>query len=63
MHIIDKIFQLLNDDNIIPQFIRVLQKKTTEKAVNINCNKLFRYSQRIKLNTSRYLKTSRRFRH
>lgn len=34
MEIIDKIFQLLNDDNIIPQFLRVLQKKTTEKAVS-----------------------------
>jgi hypothetical protein len=36
MEVIDKIFQMLNDDNIIPQFMRVLQKKTTEKAVKYN---------------------------
>ncbi len=35
METIEKIFQLLNDDNLIPQFMKVLQKKTTEKAVNI----------------------------
>jgi hypothetical protein len=34
METIDRIFQMLNEDNIIPEFIRVLQKKTTEKAVS-----------------------------
>lgn len=33
MDVINKIFQTLNEDNIIPQFIQVLQKKTTEKTV------------------------------
>ena len=33
MEIINKIFQTLNEDNIIPQFIQVLQKKTTEKSI------------------------------
>ena len=31
--IIEDAFNTLNDDNVIPQFIQVLQKKTTEKAV------------------------------
>lgn len=31
--IIEDIFNTLNDDNVIPQFIQVLQKKTTEKQV------------------------------
>lgn len=31
--IIEKVFQVLNEDNVIPQFINVLKKKTTEKAV------------------------------
>lgn len=35
MEIIDKVFHMLNDSNIIPQFINVLKKKTTEKAVKI----------------------------
>lgn len=30
---IEKVFQVLNEDNVIPQFINVLKKKTTEKAV------------------------------
>lgn len=30
---VNKIFQTLNEDNIIPQMIKVLQKKTTEQAV------------------------------
>ena len=30
---VNKIFQTLNDDNIITQMIKVLQKKTTEQAV------------------------------
>lgn len=34
----NKIFQTLNEDNIIPQMIKVLQKKTTEQAVIINSN-------------------------
>jgi hypothetical protein len=38
MEVINKIFQNLNEDNIIPQFIQVLQKKTTEKAI-LNENK------------------------
>jgi hypothetical protein len=33
MEVINKIFQTLNEDNIIPQFIKVLQKKTTEKTI------------------------------
>lgn len=33
MAIINQIFQTLNEDNVIPQFIGVLQGKTTEKAV------------------------------
>jgi len=32
--IIEDIFNTLNEDNVIPQFIQVLQKKTTEKQVN-----------------------------
>jgi hypothetical protein len=31
--IIEDVFNTLNDDNVIPQFIQVLQKKTTEKNV------------------------------
>ncbi len=38
MEVISKIFQILNEDNIIPQFIQVLQKKTTEKTI-LNENK------------------------
>lgn len=30
---INCLFQILNEDNIIPQMIKVLQKKTTEQAV------------------------------
>jgi ALIX V-shaped domain binding to HIV len=30
---INYLFQILNEDNIIPQMIKVLQKKTTEQAV------------------------------
>lgn len=33
MEVINKIFANLNDDNVVPQFIKVLQKKTTEKAI------------------------------
>lgn len=33
MEVINRIFQTLNEDNIIPQFIKVLQKKATEKQV------------------------------
>jgi programmed cell death 6-interacting protein len=33
MEVINKIFQSLNEDNVIPQFIQVLQGKTTEKNV------------------------------
>jgi hypothetical protein len=33
MDIISKIFTVLNEENVSPQFIKVLQKKTTEKAV------------------------------
>ena len=33
MEWVNKIFQTLNEDNIIPQFIKVLQKKTTEKSI------------------------------
>jgi hypothetical protein len=33
MEVINKIFQTLNEDNVIPQFLKVLQKKTTEKGV------------------------------
>jgi hypothetical protein len=33
MEIVHKIFNTLNEDNVIPQFIKVLQKKSTEKAV------------------------------
>lgn len=36
MEIIERIFETLNEDNVIPQMIRVLQKKSTEKAVNLN---------------------------
>lgn len=32
--IIEDVFNTLNEDNVIPQFIQVLQKKTTEKQVN-----------------------------
>lgn len=49
--IIEKIFQTLNEDNVIPQFIKVLQKKTTEKAVKLNS--LFRS----------FLKTSQSMKH
>ena len=31
---VNKIFQTLNDDNVITQMLKVLQKKTTEQAVN-----------------------------
>lgn len=31
---VNKVIQTLNDDNIITQMIKVLQKKTTEQAVN-----------------------------
>ena len=34
-HIIEDIFQTLNDGNVTPQFILVLQKKMTEKSVNL----------------------------
>ena len=33
MEVINKIFALLNEDNVAPQFIQVLQKKTTEIAI------------------------------
>jgi programmed cell death 6-interacting protein len=33
MEVINKIFQTLNEDNVIPQFLKVLQKKITEKQV------------------------------
>jgi hypothetical protein len=33
MEIIDKIFHTLNEDNIIPQFLQLLQKKITEKEI------------------------------
>ena len=33
--IIEDIFQTLNDGNVTPQFILVLQKKMTEKSVNL----------------------------
>ena len=33
MEIINKIFSVLNDDNIAPQFLQVLQKKMTENAI------------------------------
>jgi len=33
--IIEDAFNTLNEDNVIPQFIQVLQKKTTEKQVNL----------------------------
>lgn len=32
---VNKVFQTLNEDNIIPQMIKVLQKKTTELAVTL----------------------------
>jgi hypothetical protein len=31
---IEGLFQMLNDDLVVPQFILVVQKKTTEKEVN-----------------------------
>lgn len=34
--IIEDVFNTLNEDNVIPQFIQVLQKRTTEKQVRIN---------------------------
>lgn len=33
MEIINKLFQTLNEDNVVPQFIKILQKKTTENAI------------------------------
>lgn len=33
MEVINKTFQTLNEDNIIPQFLQVLQNKTTEKSI------------------------------
>ena len=33
MEVINKVFALLNEDNVAPQFIQVLQKKTTENAI------------------------------
>ena len=33
MEIINKIFSVLNDDNVAPQFLQVLQKKMTENAI------------------------------
>lgn len=33
--IIEDVFNTLNEDSVIPQFIQVLQKKTTEKNVII----------------------------
>lgn len=33
---VNKIFQTLNEDNIMTQMVKVLQKKTTEQAVNLN---------------------------
>ena len=33
MEIINKIFATLNDDNVAPQFLQVLQKKMTENAI------------------------------
>jgi programmed cell death 6-interacting protein len=33
MEVINRIFQSLNEDNMVPQFIKVLQKKSTEKQI------------------------------
>jgi len=57
METIDRIFQMLNEDNIIPEFIRVLQKKTTEKAVSQLFLRYSRYLRKIKQNTSNSLKS------
>jgi ALIX V-shaped domain binding to HIV len=35
VYIIEEVFNTLNDDNVIPQFLQVLQKKTTEKNVKL----------------------------
>ena len=48
MGIIDDIFLTLNDDNVIPQFIQVLQNRTTEKAVNFLF--IIRFLLKTKLN-------------
>ena len=34
--IIEDIFQTLNEDNVVPQYILVIQKKITEKNVNLS---------------------------
>ena len=33
IHIIDGIFQTLNEDNVVTQFLLVIQKKASEKSV------------------------------
>lgn len=51
---IEKIFQILNEDNVIPQFIKVLQKKTTEKAVNYII--YIRFLRKVNRSTKTYLR-------
>jgi hypothetical protein len=41
MQVINSIFNALNEDNIVPQMISVLQKKTTEKTIIDNAKSKF----------------------